>query len=120
MYFNNFRFKQVNEKDKELFFEEMQKDSVKISEEYGYEEVFDCLSDNNKFIFNSLITSKSSDEFILVVRNHDLEQSIDKLKTNNKKLKNQIKKAKKKNKLMLSSNSWKITKPIRFFTNLFR
>lgn len=120
VYFTNFRFNQVNKKDKKLFFEEMHKDSIRISEEYGSDEVLDCLSDKNKFIFNSIIKSKSSDEFILLIRNHNLEKSIIKLKTNNKKLKKQIRKTKKKNKLMLSSNSWKITKPIRFFTNLFR
>ena len=120
VYFTNFRFNQVSKQDKELFFEGMKKDSVNMSEEYGHDEVLNCLGAKNKFIFNSIIKSKTSEEFMLIVRNHNLEQSVNKFQKKNDKLKKQIKKTKKKNNLMLSSNSWKVTKPIRFITHLFR
>ena len=49
-----------------------------------------------------------------------LKKKNKKLKKDNNKLKKEIKKLNKLNESLLSSNSWKLTKPLRAFMNFFR
>ena len=56
----------------------------------------------------------------LTNKNKRLSDNYNALKEQNESLKKDLSKTKKKNKEMLSSNSWKITKPLRSFSQLFR
>ena len=56
----------------------------------------------------------------LKMRGKYLSDSKKSLVKQNKKLKKQLKKEKKLNKTISNSKSWKITKPIRSFTNIFK
>ena len=53
-------------------------------------------------------------------KNNNLEKRIKKLYKSEKKKNKEIKKLKNKNKKILNSTSWKITKPMRSLTNLFK
>ncbi len=52
--------------------------------------------------------------------NKKLSKENKKLSKENKKYKSKIKKLEKTNKLLLNSTSWKVTAPLRKFTNIFR
>lgn len=54
------------------------------------------------------------------ISNNNLEKRIKKLYNSEKKKNKEIKKLKNKNKKILNSTSWKITKPMRSLTNLFK
>lgn len=77
-----------------------------------------------------VLTSNSLDEYKdyiydlevkqLEKKNKKLKKEHDSLKKKNDKLKKDIKKAQKKNKELLSSNSWKLTKPLRGIKKIFK
>lgn len=114
------RFTQVKKEIKPKFFEEMKKDFMHMSEEYSYDFILDNLNETNKFIFRTVITSKSAGELYILVKNYKILNEIKNLEKSNKNINKKIKKIKRENKLILSSNSWKLTKPIRLIINLFR
>ena len=72
---------------------------------------------NNTLKSDSYLEFKCLD---LLDENNSLKENNEKLNINNKKLKKQVEKEKKKNKTLLNSNSWKITKPLRRIKNLFK
>lgn len=114
------RFLTVSDGEKAEFFDKMKKDFEEMVEEYGYGEILNQLKEKEKAVFQNVIISKSSDEYLILRKKYTLEKNIKKLNANNKKLKKEINSIKKENNLMLNSKSWKITKPMRFITNLFR
>lgn len=117
VYFAHTRFKQVKTEVKPLFFEKVKKDFEEMVEEYGYENIRNNLEKDNQSIFRSAINSRGSEEFILALKKDELQSNIDDITEKNKKLKKDINSLNKKNKLMLNSRSWKITKPLRFLKN---
>lgn len=80
--------------------------------------------------FNLVLNCKTFDEYKsleydiqlkeLKMRGKYLSDSKKSLVKQNKKLKKQLKKEKKLSKTISNSKSWKITKPIRSFTNIFK
>jgi len=67
-------------------------------------------------LYNITINSKSFSEFkrkYYQSENKKLENKLKKIEKENKKLENKLKKVKKENEIILKSNSWKITKPLR-------
>ncbi|SFL66609.1 Glycosyltransferase involved in cell wall bisynthesis [Methanobrevibacter olleyae] len=112
----NYRFSQVNNKIKPIFFDEVKKDFEEMVEEYGYDNILTYLDRNTKSIFQNVFNSKNSEEYLLLMKKDKLEKNIKKMSFKNKKLKKEIKSIKKQNSLMLNSRSWKITKPLRIFT----
>ncbi|MGN1362807.1 MAG: glycosyltransferase family 2 protein [Methanobrevibacter sp.] len=67
-------------------------------------------------LYNMTINSKSFSEFkreYYKSENKKIENKIKNLENENKKLDNKIKKIKKENEIILNSNIWKITKPLR-------
>ncbi|WP_296870337.1 glycosyltransferase [uncultured Methanobrevibacter sp.] len=111
------RLARVNKEDKPLFFAQMKMDFEQMVEDYGYESILLLLNKNNKSVFQNVILSRGSEEYLLLMKKDRLENNIGKMSLKNKKLKKDIKSTKKKNNLMLNSRSWKITKPLRAIKN---
>ena len=110
------RFTQIREEFKNLFFEEMKKDFIKtLEEDDGF---IDSLNKRNKKIFETIISINDSEECLLIIEHYDLLNKNKSLKKKQKKMKKQIKKYNKENKIILNSNSWKITKPLRSIGSL--
>ncbi len=111
------RLTQVAKKDKKLFFEKMKKDFFNMVDEYGYEDIFSCLNEENRVIFNGVLNCQTVGEYILIMDNFKFESRNNRLISNNKKLKKEYGLLEKENNSLLSSTSWKITKPLRFVKN---
>jgi len=114
------RFNQVDDESKSAFFNQMKKDFSNMLEEYGVDSICEILNGFNKNIFNNVIYSDSLNEFNLGIEIDKLKLNIKKLKSQNKDLNKKIKLNENENDMLLSSNSWKITKPLRFISNLFK
>lgn len=136
----NNRYNQIDDSLKEPFFEELKKDFSKIIEEEG-EEINDLVNERNQEILKNSQLANSRFEYSLYMERYDFNEKINQLKDKNKKLNQENKSLKKKNKtleknnktlktrnekmkkqnlelreknqMILSSNSWKLTKPLR-------
>ena len=78
------------------------------------------LSKTYKYIFNSFLRSQNHEEFDLQIKIFNLKKNNEKIEKENKKLKKEIKKLKTENESLISSNSWKYTKPLRGVSKLFK
>ena len=107
------RYGMVHDEYKEYFFWEMKKDFEKMIGHERYDEFMKAIYSTNKKRFNIVIESESFEEF-------ELKYETLKLEIENQKLKKEIKEYDKKNKTILNSTSWKITKPLRFFKRLLK
>ena len=129
-----YSYRLIMDEFKENLFTEMKKDFEKIIGHEKYDDFYSNLNSRNKRLFNNVINSNNHMEF-------DLRNELYDLKTNNKKLKKQVNSLKKKNNKLtkqnkdlnkkvkkltkfnesiMSSKSWKITKPFRAFMNFLR
>lgn len=109
------RFIEIDEESKPSFFSKMKNNFLKIKDSKNYD--YSTLNERNKNIFNNVINSKSYEYCILAVKLYDKKIKHEQLSKNNEKLKKEINNYKKLNNEILSSNSWKITSPLRNFNN---
>ena len=130
----NYRYKLIMDEFKEFFFIEMKKDFEMIIGHEKYEEFHSSLNSDMRRLFDNVIDSDNHVQY-------DLRNELFNLKRNNGKLKNQVKSLKNKNKglnkknkklnkevedltkfrkSVLSSKSWKLTKPFRALMNFIR
>ena len=130
----NYRYGLIREELKEYFFIEMKKHFEKIIGHEKYDEFYSSLSSKNKSLFDNAINSNdhveydlSNELFDLKTNNKNLKKQVNSIKKKNNKLTKQNKKLNKEindlnelNESLLSSKSWKITKPFRAFMNFFR
>ena len=144
----NFRYDLIRVEFKEYFFIEMKKDFEKIIGHEKYDDFYSNLRPKNKKYFDNVINSNSHIEydlsnelFRLETKNKKLNKEVKSLKNKNKKLNNDVKSLKDKNRKfskenkdlnkkvnklnksnesLLSSKSWKITRPFRAFMNFLR
>ncbi|WP_458402849.1 glycosyltransferase [Methanobrevibacter sp.] len=107
------RYRMVHDEHKEFFYNELKKDFEKMIGHERYDEFIKYTHPINKKRFFNVIESKDFIEFDLNNRTIDLEAEANKLKK-------QIKKYKNKNKTIINSTSWKITKPLRAFKRIFK
>ncbi|WP_288193361.1 glycosyltransferase family 2 protein [uncultured Methanobrevibacter sp.] len=105
------RFTKVKCEFKSYFYDKMKEDFESMLTDDIYDGFLDCLSFRNKSIFENVISSSSCKEFMLMMEIFHLNNRINNLNSENIYLK-QL------NKELLSSNSWKITKPLRKIRNL--
>ena len=119
----------------------MKKDFEKILPHEKYDDFYSNLNYAEKNIFDNVIESENHREYdlrkeIFYLKDDNrklgkkvksLNGKVKSLKDNNRKLKKEIKSLNKKinnlnkfNKSILSSKSWKLTKPFRAFVNFFR
>lgn len=125
------RFEEISEEHKETFFKEMKCDFSQMVEQYGKDYILDILDERAAMILINVIESSNYVEFQLKnkisqsnIKIKKLTAENKKLKENNKKLKNQLDSYKINNDslnkeldLIYSSNSWKLTKPLRKIRN---
>lgn len=125
------RFEEISEEYKETFFKKMKDDWIQMVELYGKDYIIDILDEIATIIFINVLESSNYIEFQLKNKISQNNIQIEKLtaenknlKDNNKKLKNQLNSYKIKNDslnkelgLIYSSNSWKLTKPLRKIRN---
>lgn len=93
-------YSHIKEEFKKDFFREMKSDYEKIaSDNELYEDFIANISERNRFIFKSVLSTDNIREFDLMVENYEL-------KCENQRLKEKIEE-------FSSSKSWKLTKPLR-------
>ncbi len=128
----DFRFYQIQNEYKNIFIDEFKKRLLEFNEDIEYDDLMNILDARNKKIYENVFHADSAKEYILLMENYNLSNSLENLKNNNIKLKKENKSLKKKNKKLknklntskkfsdelLNSTSWKITKPLRKFKNL--
>ena len=116
-------YDKMDEKYQRKFFKEIVNEFSKISNDFNqWLDYLFSLDQRNLFFYMNIIKSKSFHDFTklneisnLRMDNNDLKEKKENeiIKKENKALKNKIKRIE-------SSNSWKITKPIRKITSFFR
>lgn len=104
LYNANERYKQI--KDKEFFFDEMKKDFSKMINNKNYNDFIKLIPVQQKIFFENVLKADTYKEFDLLMENFKLSQD-------NVKLSKKIDKLNSQNVELVSSNSWKITKPLR-------
>ena len=107
------RYGMVHDEYKEYFFWEMKKDFQKIIGHERYDEFMKSIYSANKKRFFIVIESESFEEFEFKLKTLNLELE-------NKRLKKELKQYEDKNRTILNSTSWKITKPLRAFKKLLK
>ena len=114
------RYNGIKDEFKEEYFNALREDFK------GYNNIdfIDLLSKRSRVIFKSCLNAANHQEFGLTVQKYDLEVKNSKLTKQNKKLTKENKKLTKENKKLnkkykqiITSNSWKLTKPLRAVRN---
>lgn len=124
------RFSQTSDKHKENFYKLMKEDFENIItskeniEDDDYKLNLNDLKTNLRINVESILKIEDYKEYEITekinhlkYKNKQLEKEHRKLKKENKKLIKKSKKIKKRQKQILNSKSWKITKPLRKFSN---
>ncbi len=115
------RFSQVDEVYKEEFFNRIQEDFKNHEKEFKNDELFlKKVRPRFRYIFNAGLDSQDYKDFELKVEIFLQNQISKKLTKKEKKLNKNIKKYQKLNNEIMNSNSWKITKPLRKISGVFR
>ena len=107
------RYRTVHEDFKKYFYEKIVEDFTKILNHEYYDDFRDSLGEINTFRFENAILSKNFKEYDLKSQYIELKRENREILKENNSLKRQINKLNKKNKQLLSSKSWKITKIFR-------
>ena len=114
-----FRYSLVGDEYKEEFFKRIHTDFADYDDEYE-NDILPSLNKTYNYIFRSFLCCHDHEEFDLKIKIFNLKMNNEKIEKENKKLKIEIKKLKMKNKSLISSNSWKYTKPLRGISKLFK
>ena len=121
-----YRYLSVGEEFKEEFFNFIKKDFIFFKNEYDEYDMGNKLNQKLNYIYQAVLSSNNHKIFELQVKIFDLEEKNNELKNKcsnlenkNDELKNHIKVNMNKQKLLLNSNSWKLTKPLRYFNKFF-
>jgi glycosyltransferase involved in cell wall biosynthesis len=110
----------IKKEFKQEYFERYKASLLEIKEEEFFDDFYQTIDEKTRTIYDAVIQHETYQEVVLIVKNYDLENKIDKLNKKNRKLERSIKKYKKLNKKILNSRSWKITKPLRNLRNIFK
>ena len=121
----NRRYNEIQDEFKELFFCEMKKDYLKIIDHDKYDDFYSQLYPTNRYLFNNVINSENHVEYDLKNKASRLKMDIDELSKEKSELTKKTDALKKENrnltklnKDILSSRSWKVTKPLRSFRKM--
>ena len=115
------QYENMGENYKKAFFKEIKKDFHKVEENPTQKlEYIVSLNRRNLIFYLNALNAESYSEFVVLNENHNLKINIRNLRKNLKSSKRENKSLKSKIKSMESSNSWKVTKPIRKFNGFFR
>lgn len=121
-------YNKMSENYQKKFFKEISKDFLKIKENNSQNlDYLINLNQKNLIFYLNILNAESYSEFSISNELSNLKINLNNLKIKFELLKKQKKSIKKENKdlkskieSLESSNSWKITKPIRKFNNFFR
>lgn len=80
-------------------------------------EISHLLGERNMLIYESCLNSNTCDEFMLEIKKYSLDIKLKKLKENTIMLSDKLEETRTKNKELLNSTSWKVTKPLRYVRN---
>jgi len=114
-----FRYSLVDDEYKEEFFKRVQTDFKDFEEEYETN-IVPNLGKTYRYIFRNFISCHGHEQFDLKMEIFNIKKNNKNLGKQNKHLKNEINKLKEKNKSLKSSKSWKITKPLRGVSSIFK
>lgn len=107
------KYLMVNEEFKKDFYKLMKQDFLNLEPEYVENKIYKKIAERSKFCYESVLNIEEYDIFELQVNLFDMKNKNKRLKNKNKQLKKDLKYYSRENKLMLSSTSWKVTKPLR-------
>ena len=113
----NKRYEEIRDEFKELFFTEMKKDYVKIIGNENFDEFYHLLERDSLGFFNNVISSENHVECDLRNRILRLEIAYEDMSNEIIRLGRENKELTELNESLLSSNSWKITEPLRKLKN---
>lgn len=105
---------------KQEYFEKYKESLLKIKQDDVFEDFYGTIRERDRIIYDAVTQYDTYEEAMLVQDNYMLVIKNRGLNNKNKKLKKSIKRNKKKNKQILNSRSWRITKPLRYIRNIFR
>lgn len=124
MYNIYLRISNISPEYKEEFFHKIKEDFLDKKDEYSK---IKTEKDNLKAIFLNILKSNTYNEFELRMENYEYARALDDMGNSNQELIKELNSLKKKyeevkfvNSEIMSSNSWKITKPFREFSRLFK
>lgn len=107
------RYRMVHDEHKEYFYNEMKKDFTKMIGHERYDEFMKNTYTPNKKRFDIVVNSDDFADF-------KVKQEALELELENQKLKKELNSLKNKNKTIVNSTSWKITKPLRGIKRIFK
>lgn len=110
----------IKDEFKQEYFEKFKEDLLEIKQDDVFEDFYRTIGERDRIIYDAVTQYDTYEEAMLVHDNHMLAIKNKRLNNKNKKLKKSIKRNQKKNKQIVNSRSWKITKPLRYIRNIFR
>ena len=114
------RFSKVGDEYKKEFYQLLREDYSNLEEEYVENKIYKQISEKSKYYYETALNTEEYDIFELNMKLFDAKDENKRLRKKNRKLKKDLKYYSKENKLMLSSTSWKMTKPMRGIGKLFK
>lgn len=96
----------IENESRQEYYEEYRNGLLEIKDEGSFDDFYHEMDDAARFIFDCTTTHTSYREVMLMVDNHEMENSLMDYKKDNER--------------MLTSHSWKITKPLRVFNKKLR
>ena len=109
----DYRYGLINPEYKSLFFDEIKRDFISKYDEYQNEIDFTMVDARSKAIFDGFISSDSPQEYDLSMKIYSMQTKVNNLKRENAKYRRENRRLKAQNESIISSNSWKITEPLR-------
>ena len=108
-----YRFSLIKPECKQYYYNHMKSSFLEQKDEYETELKLEEIEEYHKNIFNAVIESQRFEEVDVYLKFYQLKTKLEALKEENNKLKHENNELKRKNQELLSSKSWKITKPLR-------
>ncbi len=107
-------YQYIQDQYKEEYFQTMKADYEKIAEDKDlFDKVYEALSYKGKTIMDNTLKSVDHEDFDFNMENFLLREENNALRRQNEELRQE-------HELLFSSTSWKVTKPLRSFMNIFR
>jgi glycosyltransferase involved in cell wall biosynthesis len=108
-----YRFKLINAKYRDFYYSLMKEEFLNQKDEYDNELELKKVTNYYKNIFKSVIESSNAGDVESYLKLNQLKTRFESVNRKNEKLKGKNRKLKQLNHDLLTSNSWKLTKPLR-------
>ena len=114
------RFSKVDDEYKKEFYQLLKEDFERLEGEYVENKIYKKISEKSRYYYETALRTDDYDIFELNMNLYLEKSKNNDLKNKNKQLKKDLKYYSNENELMLSSTSWKVTKPMRSIGKLFK